>query len=128
MSSYFPTSINLYKSHLLHQRFPTFWVSSPGILFYKQCWSHVASKLSEIYHFGNFSGPTWTSFKSRWLGTSVLDHTVTRTRSLMHGHKIVPENFSRCSQKVPEKFPRSSRKVPEKFDVSCKSPLNKTSK
>ena len=74
-----------YHSHFirlaLHQWFPTFWVLSPGILFYEQFWSHVASKLSEIYHFGNFSGPAWTFFKSRyrdrsrWLGTSALHHT-----------------------------------------------------
>ena len=60
----------------LNQWFPTFWVLSPGILFYKQFWSHAASQLSEIYHFGNFSGPAWTFFKyryrSRWLGTSDL--------------------------------------------------------
>ena len=66
---------------VLNQWFPTFWVQSPGILFNKQIWSHVATKLSEIYHFGNFSGPTCTFFKSwygdrsGWLGTSVLnDH------------------------------------------------------
>ena len=34
----------------LTQWFPTFWVLSPSILFCKQFWSHVASKLSEIYH------------------------------------------------------------------------------
>ena len=66
----------------LGQWFPTFWVLSPGILFYKQFWSHVASKLSEIYHFVNFSGPAWTFFKSRyrdrsqWLGTSGLKHHI----------------------------------------------------
>ena len=67
------------KAGGLEEWFPTFWVPSPGILFYEQCWSHVASKLSEVYHFGNFSGPTWTFFKSRyryrsrWLGTSGLE-------------------------------------------------------
>ena len=60
--------------YVLNQWFPTFWVLSPGILFYKQFWSHVAPKLSEIYHFGNFFGPAWTFFKPRWLGTSVLNH------------------------------------------------------
>ena len=76
-----------YKIYCIEQRFPTFWVLSPGILFYEQFWSHVASKLSEIYHFGNFSGPTWTFFKSRyrdrsrWLGTSGLDHSATTAGS-----------------------------------------------
>ena len=64
--------ICIVKKDLLKQWFPTFWVLSPGILFYKQFWSHVASKLSEICHFVNFSGPAWTFFLSRWLGTSVL--------------------------------------------------------
>ena len=71
------------------QWFPTFWFLSPGILFHKQCWSHVASQLSEIYHCGNFSGPTWTFFKSRyrdrsqWLGTSALTHSATTAGVLL---------------------------------------------
>ena len=81
----FPMIFNCFSfvSYLypLTQWFPTFWVLSPGILFYKQCWSHVASKLREICYFGNFSGPTWTFFKSRYwdqsrlLGTSALTHS-----------------------------------------------------
>ena len=48
------------KGYCIEQWFPTFWVLSPGILFNKQCWSHVASKLSEI--------PPWQLFWSH------LDH------------------------------------------------------
>ena len=87
----------------LTQRFPTFWVLSPSILFYKQFWSHVTSKLSEKYHFGNFSGPAWTFFKfwywdrSRWLGTSVLTDLVL-LEILKVISRIIKIIFTVCSE------------------------------
>ena len=70
------TLLNTTKSNAYSTLHLNFGQTQPN----KQCWSHVATKLSKIYHFGSFSGPTWTLFKSwyrdrsRCLGTSDLNN------------------------------------------------------